>query len=397
MAKSEFTGFFMDVYYNVISIIDVLGVVQGLLFGTMLLLLHSRKNKPTLYLGLFILLFSLEPVPNILRDMKILQQYPQWELLPTHFHFLAFPLFYIYIQKISVFNGKKSSYKTLIPGVLEVIIGFVVFFLPVSLKLAIKNSPSTVVYFILGLIYTIFIGILIVKWINAHQKEVNNQFSETLNKQLNWSRWFVYASIFFQLLLLINFFANNTYWYFFTTVVNVILIYWVSFKGITQENIVSLYLVFPELEESLENPDPKNAAPEPLYKPVQAGKNKLSGEPSSFMTREEMQSVVALIDDYVTNSRCFLKQDLTIVDIAEAVNVHPKRISHSLNKQRGINFNNYINKFRVKEAKKMFDSKEHKHLSVEGIGIEAGFNSKATFYNAFKKHEGCTPGSYKNV
>ncbi|MEX0316203.1 MAG: hypothetical protein AB3N18_18630, partial [Allomuricauda sp.] len=83
----------MEFSYNIISIIDILGVIQGLLFGVMLLFMHSKKNKPTLFLGLFILLFSLEPIPNLLEDMGVLLQYPILELPPIHFHFLAYPLF----------------------------------------------------------------------------------------------------------------------------------------------------------------------------------------------------------------------------------------------------------------------------------------------------------------
>ena len=235
----------MGFSYNVISILDILGVIQGLLFGTMLLLMHSMKNRPTLFLGLFILLFSLEPIPNILEDTGTLLQYPILELPPVHFHFFAYPLFYIYIQKISVFNGKKLSYWTLVPGVVETVAGLIIFFLPLTTKLQLKVSSFALVYFVFGLSYSIFIGILIIRWIVLHQKEVGNQFSETVHKNLNWSKLFVYGSILFQVLLLIHLFIDDHTLYFFVTVVNVVLIYWVSFKGITQENIVSLYLISP--------------------------------------------------------------------------------------------------------------------------------------------------------
>ncbi len=384
----------MDFSYNIISIIDILGVVQGLLFGIMLLLLHSKKNRPTLFLGLFILLFSLEPIPNILEDMGILLQYPVLELPPIHFHFLAYPLFYIYIQKISVFNSKKPSYWTLIPGFIETVIGLVIFFLPVETKLELKVSSYALVYFVFGLCYSIFIGVLTIRWIMLHQKEVENQFSETVHKNLNWSKLFVYGSIFFQVLLLVNFFEANHTLYFLATIVNVILIYWVSFKGITQENIVSLYLIFPKQEKEyiIMNEVEVNVESPVLPLELPMGKK----EKPQFMDSEEMLEVIVIIRESIKSTQSFLKHNLTIIDIAEETHIHPKRISYALNNQVGMNFNNFINKYRVDKAKELLVDVKANHLSIEGIGIEVGFHTKATFYSAFKKYEGCTPAKYNS-
>ena len=377
----------MELDYNLISIIDILGVVQGVLFGTILLWMHSKKHKPTLYLGLFILLFSLEPIPNILQDLGVLNQYPQLELFPAHFHFMAFPLFYIYIQRISIFNGEDPNYKVLIPGIVEVISGLIIFLLPITTKLYLKDSYYSLVYFILGLSYSIFIGVLTIRWIVRHQTEINNQFSQTLHKNLNWAKLFVYVSIGFQLLVLANYFFNNYLWYLFVTVINVILIYWVSFKGITQENVSSLIINFTSGSVYKETPD----------QPKQLNTSNILQKKAAFITTKEMEDVINIVEDYIVNSQCFLKDNLTIIDIAEATNIHPKRISYSLNNLEQSNFNNYINKFRVQKAKELLKDDAATNLSIEGIGMEAGFHSKATFYSAFKKFEGCTPANYRST
>ncbi|WP_420603243.1 helix-turn-helix domain-containing protein [Flagellimonas sp.] len=384
----------MEISYNIISIIDILGVVQGLLFGIMLLFMHSKKNKPTLFLGLFILLFSLEPIPNVLEDMGVLLLYPIFELPPIHFHFLAYPLFYIYIQKISVFNGKKLSYWTLVPGVVETIGGLIIFFLPIATKLQLKESSFALVYFVFGLSYSIFIGVLTIRWIMLHQKEVDNQFSETVHKNLNWSKLFVFGSIFFQILFLIHLFIDNHTLYFFVTLVNVILIYWVSFKGITQENIVSLYLFFPDKIESYHSVESENRTIEISNPPLELPVVEKARAP--FMTAEEMKEVINVVTLNIKRNESFLKSNLTIIDLAEETNIHPKRISYSLNKQVGMNFNSFINKFRVYKAKELLLDKKSNHLSIEGVGMEVGFHTKATFYAAFKKFEGCTPAKFRS-
>ncbi len=53
-----------------------------------------------------------------------------------------------------------------------------------------------------------------------------------------------------------------------------------------------------------------------------------------------------------------------------------------------------MNYYRVEEAKAMLKDLDKSNLSIEGIGLECGFNSSATFYRAFKKHTGNTPSQH---
>lgn len=55
-----------------------------------------------------------------------------------------------------------------------------------------------------------------------------------------------------------------------------------------------------------------------------------------------------------------------------------------------------MNGCRVKEAKRLLVDQKLEHLSILGIGLEAGFNSKTTFNTTFKKFTGLTPTAYKN-
>ena len=384
-------SFHMKETFNLVSLLDTLGLVQGVLLGIMLILIHSRKRKAVLYLGLFIILFSLEPLENIFHELGVLQKWPHLILLPVSFHFLAYPLFYIYLQKISILEDERPSYWTMVPGFLELIVGVVVFFLPLHIKTWIKDSNAMLIYFLLGMGYSLFIQILALKWIVRHRTELENQYSLLLHRNLKWSTYFIYASIVFSMLFLLTFLTDDRSVYIVYSAVNVVLIYWISYQGFAQQNVSPLYHLTaiqntdklgPSISQKMDNAQEK----EPHHP---------KGTTISADEQKMFRQVLDRIQDHMVKSRCFTKEDLTIVDVSEAIHEHPRRISQSINSLLGTNFNNYINSFRVEYAKELFSSDQCKNLSIEGIGMEAGFHSKSTFYAAFKKIEGTTPAKLR--
>lgn len=55
---------------------------------------------------------------------------------------------------------------------------------------------------------------------------------------------------------------------------------------------------------------------------------------------------------------------------------------------------NYINEYRIKEVKLRLIDGKFKHLTILGIALECGFNSKSAFNNVFKKLTNQTPSEY---
>ncbi len=50
---------------------------------------------------------------------------------------------------------------------------------------------------------------------------------------------------------------------------------------------------------------------------------------------------------------------------------------------------------RIEDAKQMLNNRMFNNYTIVAIGLEAGFNSKASFYRAFKKFTNKTPNDYK--
>jgi AraC-like DNA-binding protein len=64
-----------------------------------------------------------------------------------------------------------------------------------------------------------------------------------------------------------------------------------------------------------------------------------------------------------------------------------------LNDKLGKGFTLYVNEHRIQEACRILSTDEN--LTIEAIGEEVGFNSKSTFFSAFKKLKGMTPAMYQ--
>jgi AraC-like DNA-binding protein len=98
--------------------------------------------------------------------------------------------------------------------------------------------------------------------------------------------------------------------------------------------------------------------------------------------------------DYIENEKVFLQKDLTIYDVAKALNTNSNYISNILNTMLDCNFVTFINSYRIEEAKKILISKEYSNYTIEAISVIVGFNSKSAFNNAFKNKVGITPSDY---
>lgn len=87
---------------------------------------------------------------------------------------------------------------------------------------------------------------------------------------------------------------------------------------------------------------------------------------------------------------------LSLSQLAAKLKSNTSLVSKAINTGSGQNFNDFINAYRVKEIKRAIEKGELKHKTLEGLALDAGFNSKSTFLRSFKKVTGMTPTAYKN-
>ena len=148
------------------------------------------------------------------------------------------------------------------------------------------------------------------------------------------------------------------------------LIYFVSYKAFTQQTL------FDRTESKLKWKD---------IPPISYDHSKKPVDPKVFEA----------INNTMTEKELYLDQNLTIHDFAKHTGLSARLISSCINKGEGLNFNEWVNSFRVKKVMSELENSQSNHLSVEGIGIDCGFKSRSAMYAAFKKITGKSPGNYR--
>lgn len=97
----------------------------------------------------------------------------------------------------------------------------------------------------------------------------------------------------------------------------------------------------------------------------------------------------------IKEERIYLDEDIRLPDVSEELGISVHQLSFFLNNHLGMNFNNYINRFRVEEAKSMLINDPSR--SVVSVGIAVGFNSNSSFYKAFLKETGMSPKQFRET
>lgn len=93
--------------------------------------------------------------------------------------------------------------------------------------------------------------------------------------------------------------------------------------------------------------------------------------------------------------KLYLQNELRIKGLAAKLDLSSHHVSQLINEQYGCSFFDFVNKYRIQEAKSLIQSSPEKNLLQ--IAFDAGFNNKTSFINAFKKFESQTPSAFKKT
>lgn len=120
---------------------------------------------------------------------------------------------------------------------------------------------------------------------------------------------------------------------------------------------------------------------------------KLTGRSRSHLTKVDNDKIQHDLKLLMEDEKIYLMEDLTLKAVARELSITPHQLSEFLNSRLKISFNNYINKYRVNEAKQLL-IEEYKRPVVL-IAESVGFTSRSSFFRVFMQITGKTPHRYR--
>jgi len=163
------------------------------------------------------------------------------------------------------------------------------------------------------------------------------------------------------------------------TIAIAFIVYWISIYGINQKNLL--------LEIEIENDQKvvnENPSVEEIDIPFQNDINIVEYE-------EKYNKIIS----FVSESKIYKDKDLNLFTFANRLQMPYREVSNVINKFANKNFNLFLNEFRIDEAKRLINNDSSDKFNLTWIAEEVGFNSRSSFFAAFKTISGTTPAEYK--
>lgn len=115
----------------------------------------------------------------------------------------------------------------------------------------------------------------------------------------------------------------------------------------------------------------------------------------SRLSASEIRECISAITDLMTVGKIYRNENLNLREVASLIKVDPNLVSYVLNNHLHKNFHDFVNQYRIEEVKSRLNDPTYNHLTVLGIGLESGFNSKTTFNRVFRQVTGMTPSEFQ--
>ena len=227
-------------------------------------------------------------------------------------------------------------------------------------------------------------GIRAIRRLRTYRHELRNLFASNESRELYWLSWLVLVLGGVWLLAFAAIIAENLFGRVMIgrragAVMALLLTWTLAVWGLRQKpGFEGRYLG-----------DDSNEVPEeaPDNTPGQKYQRSALGE-------EQSLRIAAKIDSAMKSEQLFLDPALSLHKLARHVAISPSYISQTLNETIGMSFFDYVNQMRVEYAKPLIIEGQE---TVLAISLRAGFNSRSSFYKAFKLETGQTPIAFRNA
>lgn len=359
----DFNGLLIFRFYIRFMSLDLFEVsflfvgLQALLFAVVLFISSKGQKLSAIFLGLFLLTLAVQS--GVLLNARSLGEDNMPFAYLCVFGFLYGPFLWLYAQSLIY---KEFEFK------LKYTFHFLPALLLLSSAVAGWNLCGTLgsLFYLSLFTYT---GLIIKMLLNYRRVVVKTQ-STNKDIKLEWLQWIV---IVFTLTFLIDIYEH------FVGDLEVI-------NGLSFVNFLLIVLINSIYYKGLRQPGIFQGISDEERQIASSVSKELDTEPNEALDRLRV---------FMQAEKPYLDAGLTLSQLAKMLDIQPRKLSVMINDHLGQNFMDFINTYRISEAKYRLQHPKDDKETVLEVMYAIGFNSKSSFNTVFKKKVGKTPSEYK--
>ncbi len=365
------------------------------LFWAVILLITKRENnRAKFFLGVFMFaafVLYLSHAHFFKKTIGVFQYFDPIYMLAS---LSVYPLYYWYIRLLSVETTyRRINLLMLLPGVLLATASFVTYQLMSDeertayfnnylfnkesvTQLSVLIQIQRTIYLISRIVFVFQVLVLLFhgrRLIIRYQKNIANFYSNLENRSILWVKYLLYSIVITSLISIAfnvlgrSFFLDVPFLLLIPSLLFSVLLFFIGFQGYMQNHTV-YDLQLDELQSEIV-----------LVKKVNS--DRLKEKLIELFLREEV----------------YKNSDLKITQVSEMLSTNRTYISKLINTEFSCTFSEFVNRYRVEEAKRLLCEETSKSYSLDYISEKSGFGSMVNFMRVFREIEGKTPGNFRET
>lgn len=366
-----------------------MGILQGLVFSFAILFIKKYYSKTNSFLAYTVLSLSFSNLQYWMIDSNLVKSFPVLGMLRIPCDFLMIPMFYIFVN---LYLGKEVSKKQKLILGLPFLIDFLFQILntinTTIFQYRLLNQDKVYAYIVIqeffSMVFSVILIILTIRIVNEYESKNLNYNFKIVKARTKWLKQILFIGLavcsfwIIQIYFMMDKGSGMSVNYLLWISISFI-IYWLSYVGLFQSAVLSQRrIIRKEIGQKVPNLE---------FISEIIPQRKILREETTDTIFTEFQKII---------KTSYTNPNLNLDDVANQLNISSNYLSQIIN-GRNIRFNDYLNRERIERIKLMLKDHAFSNYTITSIGLEAGFNSNASFYRAFKKATNISPSDYRNA
>jgi AraC-like DNA-binding protein len=387
-----------------IHLVTLVGAVQGFLLAGALVA-HRTNRTANRLLAVLVATFTIYLIQEVYYSAGLVRAYPHFFGISYPLPWVFGPLGYLYAVCASD-RSRRLHARDLAhfaPLMIVLIAGSSIYLMNGADKIALfdrlesGDAPTIIralepTKYLSGIVYSL----LTIVHLRQHRRRIRNSYSSTERVNLLWLLWLSAAVAAIWLLAIAVDIASilpiplPSHQDDLVSFAIALLVYAIGYMGLRQPEIFRY--------DGPAAPTPSESDPPSATLTDRANADAPSGryERSGLRDAEAValkESLIALM----AREHPYRDPDLTLPDLAERLGTTPHKLSEVLNGELSQTFYDFVNSYRVEDVRRRLAKSDSRNQNLLTLAMDAGFASKSTFNQVFKKQTGQTPSAYRQA